>query len=444
LHEIFVEKQWNAPPYRGGEYFRDKIVLIGAAGNEAEDRLRTPHGTVLAPMIHLSAINAALNRDFIRETGAAANLALIAAGGALAWLLATFVRRPLLRLGLMFAVIAVGYGAAQFLYNQAGLLPIVFSPLLALLASGLTWAAWEQVLDRLERQRIRRTLERYVGQAVAREVLDNPGSYLNSLGGVRKPITVLFSDVRGFTSLTEEADEKALVLQLNEYFEEMVAIVFANQGTLDKFVGDCVMAHWGSIVSEGPATDAAHAITAVLQMRQALIRLNRSWRQRGMHEMQVGYGVNQGEAIVGNIGCEAKMEVSVIGDVVNLGSRLEGVTKQYGIEVCIGEQAAALVRDQFLLRSVDLIVVKGKTRPVEVFTVLDPSGSGAPAWLARHEEAMRLYRAGDFPGAVKAWREVLAPASDDALAQVFLERCAELQRHPPAVPWTGVYEMTSK
>ena len=291
---------------------------------------------------------------------------------------------------------------------------------------------------------MRRTFERYVSKDIVRELLDNPQTYLNSLGGLRKEITVLFSDVRSFTTLTESADAHALVSQLNEYFEAMVAIVFANHGTLDKFIGDAVMAHWGSIVTEGATVDAARAITTVLQMRGALTTLNTKWRQRGMPEMRVGFGVNHGEAIVGNLGCEARMEVTVIGDAVNLGSRLEGVTKKFNIDLCIGEKAAALVRDQFRLRSVDLLIVKGKTRPVEIFTVLGKLDTPEPPWLARHEEATKLYRAGNFAEAEKLWREVLAEEPGDGIAETFIDRCLELQAHPPAAPWTGAYEMKSK
>jgi adenylate cyclase len=163
-----------------------------------------------------------------------------------------------------------------------------------------------------------------------------------------------------------------------------------------------------------------------------------------MPEMRVGFGVNHGDAIVGNLGCEAKMEVSVIGDAVNLGSRLEGATKQYRLDLCIGESVAELVRGQFVLRSVDLIIVQGKTQPVKIFTVLDGDSATEPPWLARHEEAMRLYRAGDFPEAEKTWREVLIGAPGDSLAETFIARCVELQKHPPAAPWSGVYEMKSK
>ncbi len=444
LYEIFVEDQWNAPPFNKGTFFQGKIVVIGSAGQSSEDRLQTPYGTTIGSQIHLNAINAALNRDFIVETSTAADLAFIAGGGLLAWLLGAWLHRPLWRLLALGVAMFLYYELAQNLANNHGILPLLLSPLLVIGASGITWSAWEQVHDRMERQRTRRALERYVSKDVVREVLDNPQSYLHSLGGVRKEVTVLFSDVRGFTALTESADPHALVAQLNEYFEEMVGIVFANQGTLDKFMGDAVMAHWGSIVSENPATDACRAVNTVLQMRRALLRLNAGWRARGMPEMQVGFGVNHGDAIVGNLGCEAKMEVSVIGDAVNLGSRLEGATKKFHIDLCIGEKVAALVRDEFLLRSVDLLIVQGKTRPVEIFTVLDKRGPAEPPWLARHEEAVGLYRAGDFAAAEKAWLEVLAQAPGDGLAEVFLTRCKDLLATPPAAPWTGVYEMKSK
>jgi len=443
LYEIFVDDQWKAPPYNRGAFFLGKIVVIGATGQSSEDRVQTPYGMMIGAQIHLNAINAALNRDFITETSTAADIAFIAAGGLTAWMLGAWVRRPLLRLLILAAAMFLYYEVAQNLANNYDILPLLLSPLIATGTSGITWSAWEQVRERVERQRTRRALERYVSKDVVREVLDNPQSYLNSLGGIRKEITVLFSDVRSFTTLTESADPHALVKQLNEYFEDMVGIVFANQGTLDKFIGDAVMAHWGSIMSQGPEIDAARAITTVLQMRRALTKLNLGWRKRGMPEMQVGFGVNYGEAIVGNLGCEAKMEVSVIGDAVNLGSRLEGATKEYHLDLCIGEKVAGLVRDQFIVRSVDLLIVKGKTKPVEIFTVLDKRGI-EPPWLDRHEEAMRLYRTGDFAAAEKAWRDVLTQAPGDGLSEIFIGRCAELQAHPPTTPWTGVYEMKSK
>ncbi len=448
IHQIFVDEQWNSPAmYNRGEYFRNKIVLVGAIGASSEDRVQTPEGVSLGAQIHLCALNAAINREFMRHTRPPTNILSIIGGGVIAWLLGACVRRPIHRLVFLALAVFAIWAFAQNLANNTGIIPILLSPLLALTTSGITWAAWEQIADRVERQRTRRALERYVGQDVAGEVLDNPTGYLNSLGGVRKPITILFSDIRGFTTLTESADAHDLVTQLNEYFGEMVAIVFAHQGTLDKFIGDAVMAHWGSIVTEGAAADAAHAVTAALEMREALARLNADWKQRGIKEWAIGIGLNHGEPITGNIGAAGaheKFEFTVVGDAVNLASRLEGTTKQYHLDLCIGETVAALIRDHFPLRSVDLIVVKGKTKPVEIFTVLGKRGETAPPWIPKHEEAMRLYRTADFAGAAARWRQVLEEAPGDGLAEVFLARCAELQKEPPDGNWTGVFEMKSK
>ena len=447
IHEIFVEDQWTKPPYRNGALFKDKIVVIGATGNTAEDRLQTPLGTALGPTIHLSAINAALNRDFLHETPLALDLALIILGGGLAWVFGTVIRRPMIRLGVLIAALIGFYAIAQILFNLVGLLPILLSPVLALGASGLTWSVWEQVLDLRDKARLRRTFERYVSRDVVKELVDNPAGWLHTIGGARKNVTVLFSDIRGFTTLTESAeDPHALVAQLNEYFDEMVQIVFANNGTLDKFIGDAVMAHWGSITSEGEAIDAQRAVSTAVEMRETLARLNRRWKQRGQLELSIGLGVNHGEAIVGNLGCEAKMEFTMIGDAVNLGSRLEGVTKSYSIDICLGEKVAPLVREEFTLRSLDLIVVKGKTKPVEIFTVLGRRlpGTPEPDWLAVHEEAMRRYRLGEFTTAAALWREVLAQAPGDSVSGVFLARCLALQSEPPEGEWTGVFEMKTK
>jgi adenylate cyclase len=445
LYEIFDEGFWNDPTYQGGRVFRGKIVVIGAAGNQAEDRLETPFGTVLAPTIHLSALNAALNQDFLQPVRRLFDVALILAAGVIAWLLGAYFRQPLVRLLVIAATLALYLVVAQYSFNVTGTLLALASPMLAFAGSGITWTAWEAVLDRLERARMRKTLERYVSRDVVKELVDNPESFLNMLVGARKNISVMFSDVRGFTTRTEGADPHALVKQLNEYFDEMVRIVFANQGTLDKFIGDAVMAHWGSIVSEGEKTDARRAVKTAIEMRRALARLNDGWRARGIEPLAFGIGINHGEAIVGNLGCEAKMEVSVIGDAVNVASRLEGVTKSYHLDLVIGELVEPLVRDEFVVRSVDLIKVKGKTRGVAVFTVLDERSKGAPpAWLARHEEAMRLYRTGNFASAEAAWSEVLAQAPGDGIAEIFLERCRELHAHPPEGAWDGVFEMKSK
>lgn len=447
LHEIFVEAQWQNPPYDSGALFKDKIVLIGAIGLTSEDRLQTPFGTTIGPAVHLSAINAALNGDFLHETPLAADLALIAGAGALAWMLGVWVRKPMLRLVILAAALAGYYGVVQWLFNVTGFFPVLLSPLLALGGSGLAWSVWEQVLDLRDKARLRRTFERYVSRDIVKELLDNPQSYLNTLGGQRKQVTVLFSDVRGFTTITESGDEQALVAQLNEYFNAMVNIVFQHHGTLDKFIGDAVMAQWGGIVTEGEKEDACRAVATAVEMRKTLVRLNEDWARREMLELKFGIGVNQGQAIVGNLGCDAKMEVSLIGDAVNTASRFEGMTKQFHVDLLIGENVARLVREKFIVRSVALSQPKGKTKPVEIFTVLDERVAGAaePAWLAAYEEGVRHFRAREFAAAISCFESALVEVPGDWLIEhYYLEQCRNFAANPPPPEWTPVDVMTSK
>ena len=345
-------------------------------------------------------------------------------------------------------------------YNQSNWVLPAVTPLLALGSGSFTGLIYDFVLERLDRARTRRTLERYVSRDVVKDLLDNPQTFLNSLGGVRKQVTILFSDVRGFTTLTEGADAALLVKQLNEYFNEMVRIVFNHGGTLDKFIGDAVMADWGGIVSDGPARDAQNAVATSLAMKRSLARLNEGWRARQIQPLAFGIGINHGSAIFGNLGCDQKMEVSVIGDAVNLASRLEGLTKEYHLDLLLGETMAPLVRETFWLRTVDCVQVKGKTKPVDVFTVVGERAEGEPEpeWLGRYEEGIRLYRARQFGEAERAFADAIrrqasgslskllvpSDAPEDFLCAEYIKRCRDLLAYPPGPEWNGVFVMTRK
>src|SRR5258708_14973174 len=206
-------------------------------------------------------------------------------------------------------------------------------------------------------------VERYVSKNLVKEILENPDSYYHSLLGVRVPATILFSDLVGFTTLSEKADPEALVKQLNEYLTEMTTVVFENGGTLDKFIGDAIMCVWGNVKSFGVAEDAKRAVRTALGMRRALEKLNQHWRSEGRMGLGMGIGINQGEVIVGNIGSHERMDPTVIGDSVNLASRLESLTRVYGVDILVGASAAELARDQGHISSVVRVRGTGKRRP---------------------------------------------------------------------------------
>jgi adenylate cyclase len=453
LWTIFPERMWRNPPFNGGELFRDKIVLIGPVGNWSKDFIRTPLGEIPGPELHLQVLNAALNRDFIAEPSRNEQFAGILVAGFVAWVLSAFLVHPFFRF-LVFILGSVGFFlVARFLFNLApgGVLLSVAPPLIAANSSGLVWLIIEQVLDRLEKARTRRTLERYVSKDLVRDMLDNPASILNTLGGVRKPVAILFSDLRNFTAMMEAADSKQFVAQLNEYLTEMVKCIFDSKGTLDKFIGDAIMAVWGEVYTEGPAGDVGCAVSAALRMQAALADLNRRWEPRGLPPFRMGIGINYGPVIVGNIGATGateKMELTVIGDPVNLASRLEGLTKQYNLDLVLGESAAELARGRFHLQFVDLVQVKGRTKPISVFTVTGAQGEALPQnvtdYLASYEEGLEHYGRAEFAPAIESFLRCLKFRPDDPLATLYLQRCRDLRENPPGPDWDGVFVMTRK
>jgi adenylate cyclase len=442
LYEVFDPKFWHAN-YADGAFFKDKIVMVGPSAQILHDLVDTPMSpTTSGPSLHLQAMAAALHHEFLQATPEKTGLALVGAAGAMAWILVAFLRRPLLCLGTLIATAVVYLGASRFFYDKSGLLLLTVPVLSALLISGLFSLGFEYALERLEKLRTRRTLERYVSKNLVKEVLENPASYYSTLRGARVPVTILFSDLVGFTTLSEKADPEALVAHLNEYLSRMTSVVFNNAGTLDKFIGDAIMAVWGNVRSLGVAQDARNCVRAALEMRRELEQLNKKWRDEGRMGLGMGIGINHGEVIVGNIGSHERMDPTVIGDSVNLASRLEGLTRVYDIDILAGGTAAELVRDEFYIRSVARVQVKGKTKPVDIFTfigarneVVDPEFL---KWLESYEEGLEKFRARDFTDAKILFSRFLEFYPDDLLAKMYLDRALEYEHQPPDEAWDAV------
>jgi adenylate cyclase len=238
-------------------------------------------------------------------------------------------------------------------------------------------------------------------------------------------------------------DSHQLVAQLNEYLSLMVDDIFSRRGSIDKFIGDAILAVWGHVKSEGPAHDVTLAIEAALLMKESLKGLNADWQKRGLRTFEMGCGVNFGEVIFGNIGSARKMEPTVIGDAVNTTSRLEGLTKDYGRDLLLGEAAADLVKDTYRLQFVDRVTMKGKTKPLRVYSVVSRLDAVLDPKIATYLEAYELahvsYSAGRLPEALALFEKCVEYAPDDALLQVYLERCKELIERPSQGVWTGVH-----
>src|SRR5437762_4729905 len=448
LYEVFDPKFWHAN-YADGAFFKDKIVMVGPSAQILHDFVDTPMSpTTSGPALHLQAMAGALGREFLRPTPREVGLALVGAAGLIAWLLIVFLRRPLLCLGALVVITSAYLGTARLFYDKSGLLILTVPVLSALLLSGVFSLGFEYALERLEKLRTRRTLERYVSKNLVAEVHENLDSYYSSLRGARVPVTILFSDLIGFTTLAERADPEALVAQLNEYLTRMTSVVFSNGGTLDKFIGDAIMAVWGNVRSFGVTQDAKNCARAALAMRRELRQLNEKWRDEGRMGLGMGIGINQGEVIVGNIGSQERMDPTVIGDSVNLASRLEGLTRIYGVDILLGPTAAELVRDEFHLRSVARVQVKGKTKPVDAFTFIGARNEDVDSqllkWLEVYEEGLEKFRGRDFTQAKILFSRFLEFYPDDLLAQMYLARSLDYERQPPDEAWDAVEVLTKK
>ncbi len=442
LYEVFDPKLWHAN-YHDGSFFKDKIVIIGASSQIAHDVVDTPMSpNTLGPVLHLNAMAAAMGQQFLRPTSPRMMSVLVIAAGALAWALIALVRRPIVCLTMLVVVSAAYLVTARVAYDRMSFLLLTVPVLSTFLLSGLFSLGFEFALERIEKLRTRRTLERYVSKNLVKEILDNPDSFYSSLRGVRIPATILFSDIVGFTSLTENADPEALVRQLNEYLSRMTAAVFQHNGTLDKFIGDAVMAVWGNVRSLGVAEDAKSAARAALAMRRELWTLNQKWSTQGIAPFAIGMGINQGDVVGGNIGSHEKADPTVIGDAVNLASRLESLTRTYGFDILIGPKATELVRDEFYLRSVARVQVKGKNEPAEIAALLGERDKPFDPELLKaleiYEDAVRRFRGREFAEAKDLFARFLQSYPEDLLALSYLERATEYETTPPDEDWEAV------
>ena len=335
LFEIFVPSFWKQN-YQSGEFFRNKIVIVGAEGNWQHDDHPTPFGRMAGAELHLNAINAALHHEFIREMSPATTGVFTFIAGLIAVALSLTIRLPWLRLAALIGIGVAAFWIALVVFNHLS----VYLPMIAPMTELNGTVLLGLISDFASERRLRRKLEPYVSRDVVREMLDHPKLFTQSLGGIIKPATILFSDLRGYSALAARREPKALLAQLNEYFGAMVECVFRFGGTLDKFIGDAVMAVWGNVHSNGPRNDAIAAVRAALAMRTELAALNKKWRSLGWPELRAGTAINHGKVVVGNIGSPQRMEFTVIGEPVNLSWKLQELTKKFGCDLIVSEEVS--------------------------------------------------------------------------------------------------------
>lgn len=297
--------------------------------------------------------------------------------------------------------------------------------------------------DITNEKRVKSTMARYMTREIAEQLME---AGEDALGGRSQTATVLFSDIRRFTSISEELGARDTVTMLNEYFTEMIEVIFKNKGILDKYIGDAIMAVFGTPFPT--ANDTDNAIIVANRMIEVLRELNGRRRNEGKMPIDIGVGLSTGDLISGNIGSPKRMDYTVIGDTVNLAARLESATKYYGVPVLASEFTVAESNGQHQFRELDLIVVKGKTAPVAVYEALGHHNPDTfinmQATLAAFEQGLKLYRQCAWDAALTEFERAVELRPGDGPSTLYLERCAHYRDNPPPPDWRGVWEMTSK
>lgn len=421
------------------DFFRDQIVLIGRdvraspdAGAAQADMFATPFlGTsrLLTPgvEIHATIIENMLSGQAISRASRGHVLLLMAVALVLA--LPALMRWHPVWSGVWIAALgALIAGLALWLFSARNLwLPIASSlvvVVLAYLANGLA----SFILERRRGQQIKGAFAKYVSAQVVEQMVAHPE--LLRLGGERRELTLLFSDLAGFTSISEKLPPEAVARLINAYLTAMTRVILAEGGTVDKFIGDAVMAFWGAPLHD--PQHALHGVRAAIAMQQAMDDLQPYFAEFDVGHVGLRIGLNSGPATVGNMGSDERFDYTALGDTVNLASRLEGVNKMYGTRILISGATAELLGGVIALRQVDLVRVKGKDTAVEILTPCEDTE------LSRlSAEALQRYRARDWDGARAAWRRVLEHTPDDPVSIVFMQRIDSYEQNEVSADWDG-------
>ena len=423
---------------------KGKIVLVGTTAPGLLDLRSTPVGKVYPGVeVHANMISGILDQD-LKERPAymlgAEVVWLLLIGIALSFLLPFFTPLKAILASAFTLIVTAGLSLVAWQYGDV-LMPVANSLVMIALLFALNMSYGYFVESRTKRQ-ITGLFGQYVPSELVEEMAEHPESV--SMEGESREMTILFSDVRGFTTISEGLDPKELSLLMNEFLTPLSRVVYKYRGTIDKYMGDCIMAFWGA-----PLPDKDHARNAILagiEMQATLHALQPLFRERGWPEIRVGVGINSGRVSVGNMGSEVRVAYTVMGDEVNLASRLEGITKQYGVNIIVGENTRRLV-PEFLYRELDHVRVKGKDKPVAIY---EPVALASEASQALHDEVRlfhevrRLYRKQDWDQAELQLMNLQRMSPDIALYRIYAERVIYFRKNPPNADWDGVFVFQSK
>lgn len=426
------------------EAVRGKLVLVGVTATAVYDLRVTPFAPAFPGVeIHANVLDNVLREDFLYrpwwalpfEVGLVLLLPFVLAG---ALHYARGVWGAILSLGCLTAYLVV----SQWMFRNGGLTLTMLYPLLAIALTYSAITVQHYVVEESARRKTRKALELYLSPSLASLVSEHPDEL--KLGGEKREYTVLFSDVRDFTTISERLEPEMLVELLNAYLGTMTDVIFEHNGMLDKYIGDGIMAVWGAPLPQHD--QAALACQTAFKMMRRMRELEPEWRSRGWPEIEVRIGLNTGPMIFGNMGSAQHMSLTVVGDNVNLGSRLEGLNKLYGTSIIAAESTVEAAGVVAVTRELDSVRVKGRLQPVRIFELMAPSSNSDD--LRKVVEywhvGLRAYRERRWEDAIAAYRVVLTLRPGDGPSLLFIDRCESLQANPPPPDWDAVTKMDEK
>ncbi len=424
---------------------KDRIVFVGATEKAIYDLRVTPldpvfpgvevHATVAANTLEgrfLTHDNRVIGLDIFFMFFLPVGLCLIL----------TWVHRTFISLVIFLSFLSIQVITNFYLFSSYNLVPSAVYPVISLFLSYLLSEAYRNIVVESKGRYLKKAFALMVSPELVSEILKDPDRL--KLGGEKREITTLFSDIRGFTSLSEKLSPEELVAILNEYLSPMTNIVLEEGGTLNKYIGDAIM-----VLCNAPLDLSDHpkkGCIIALRWVKELEKLNEEWKKEGRPPLGIGVGINTGDAVIGNMGGDLRFEYTAIGDTVNLASRLEGMNKVYGTVIIATESTQKLVQNDFLFRELDMVRVKGKERPVAIYELMDflPGDAQRTGLANAFSIGLSLYKARSFEEAKKKFDAMLEKFPEDGPSLLYSQRCRDYLQSPPPTDWDGVYVAKTK
>lgn len=429
--------------------FKDKIVFIGAMAEELHDKKFTPffsykgeHVKMAGVETHAHALSTIMRGDFIQKIDPFVDFIILVLFILLATTSIIYLKPLHATLLIVVEIVLLNLGG-YLAFSHRGVIVDVTTPLLGILLCYVSGLIYNIFTERREKFRIRRIFQHYMSPAIVTKMIDS--GRLPEFGGERRELTVLFSDIRKFSSFSEKHEPEFVVNRLSDYLSQMVDIIFTNSGTLDKFVGDEIMALFGAPYYF--ADHAERACIAALEMIQRLRHMQKQWKAENAENFDIGIGINSGNALVGNLGSEQIFDYTVIGNEINLGARLEGANKVYQTSILISDNTYNYIKDKFVAREIDYVRVVGIHKPVRVYELrsVEPLPKiEEELILETFKEALAMYRTHRWGEALKTFRRILRHYPADGPSLLYTVRCLDFLENPPAADWDGVHDLAQK